>query len=86
LLKNFEKVLKEYFKYLFRYLPVKLWGAVGSYQVHSIAQKSYKMLSRTPKNPKLQAMWERTQVQAVLWKINSETQVNKGKNRVFSIT
>jgi len=31
-------------------------------------------------------MWERPQVQAVLRKINSETQVNKGKTEFFSIT
>ena len=52
LLKNCEKVLKKYFRYLFRYPESKFPGTVGSSQVHSIAKKSHKMLSRTPKNPK----------------------------------
>jgi len=58
LLKNCEKALKKYFIYLFRYPENKFPGAVGGYQVHSIAQKDYKMLGKAIKNPKLQAMWE----------------------------
>ena len=42
-----------YFRYLFRYPEIKFSGAVGSYQVHSIAEKSHKMLSKAPKIPNI---------------------------------
>ena len=82
LLKFFEKSLKTYFRYLFRYPESKFSGAVGSPQVHSIAQKSHKMLLRTPKNPKLQAMWFGQKVQAMPRKVRQ----NKGKINIRKMT
>ena len=48
MLKNFEKVLKKYS----RYLPSKFLGAVGRHQVQKSAFKHYKMLSNALKTPK----------------------------------
>ena len=67
ILKKCEKSLKKYF----RYLPVKLSGDVGNSQVHSIAEKSHKMLSKAIKTSKLRAMWQWEKVQTILWKIIS---------------
>ena len=83
LLKFFEKSLKTYFRYLFRYPESKFSGAVGSPQVHSIAQKSHKMLLRTPKSPKLQAMWFGQKVQTMLWEITRNLDKIRG-NASFS--
>ena len=52
LLKNYEKVLKKYSRYLFRYLPSKFLGAIECSQVQKSAFKRYKMLSNAFKNPK----------------------------------
>ena len=52
MLKNFEKVLKKYSRYLFRYLPSKFLGAEECYKVQKSAFKRYKMLSNALKNPK----------------------------------
>ena len=52
MLKNCEKLLKKYSRYLFRYLPSKFSGAVGSSQMQKSAIKRYKMLSNALKNPK----------------------------------
>ena len=52
LLNNFEKVIKKYSRYLFRYLPSKFLGAVECSQVQKSAFKRYKMLSKALKNPK----------------------------------
>jgi hypothetical protein len=55
LLKNYEKVLKKYSRYLFRYLLLGFSSAVGSSQVHSIAEKSRKMLSKATKIPTIKS-------------------------------
>ena len=72
LLKNCEKSLKKYFGYLFRYLPVKLRGAVEIYQVHSIAEKSQKKLWKATKTPtiKIHVEVERNIRTAAVSKIN----------------
>ena len=48
MLKNFEELLKKYF----RYLLSKFLGAVGSSQVQKSVFKHYKMLLNALKNPK----------------------------------
>jgi lysyl-tRNA synthetase class 1 len=55
LLKNYEKVLKKYSRYLFRYLLLGFSSAVGNSQVHSIAEKSHKMLSKATKIPTIKS-------------------------------
>ena len=55
LLKNSEKSLKKYFRYLFRYPERKFSSAVGSSQVHSIAEKSHKMLWEATKIPTIKS-------------------------------
>ena len=52
MLKNYERVLKMYFRYLFRYLLSKFLGAEECYKVQKSAFKRYKMLSSALKNPK----------------------------------
>jgi len=76
-------VLKKYFRYLFRYPESKFSGAVGSYQVHSIVEKSHKMLSKAPKipNTKGRVVREKNINNAVA--NNSQSQVNKGKREFF---
>jgi len=73
LLKNCEKPLKKYFRYPFRYLLLGFSSAVGSSQVHSIAEKSHKMLSKATKIPTIKSHVEvakstRTAVEKMLKK------------------